>query len=135
MSDRHQELLHQRALVQEHLLWLNREIALASDSHSRPAPARRPLSPAPAPTAPVFLAGQADTKARHAATPAPASLPIASTENPAVGAAADAILSEYRVAPDTLKTDIRKGCLLYFVGALALVAVGLTGLYFLISKR
>ena len=49
--------------------------------------------------------------------------------------AADAILSEYRVAPDTLKTDIRKGCLLYFVGALALVAVGLTGLYFLISKR
>ena len=34
--------------------------------------------------------------------------------------AADAILEEYRVAPDTLKTDIRKGCLLYFVGAFVL---------------
>jgi hypothetical protein len=49
--------------------------------------------------------------------------------------AADAILEEYRVAPDTLKTDIRKGCLLYFIGALALVALGVSVLYFLISKH
>ena len=41
------------------------------------------------------------------------------------------MLEEYRVAPDTLKSDVKKGCLLYFFAALALLAVGMVALYFI----
>ena len=132
MSDRYQELLRQRALVQEHLAWLDREIAQISANRTPPAtvsPAR-PAPPATLPSAPSsYLAGQAAAVTQHAAAAR------AISENPLGPSAADAILEEYRVAPDTLKTDIRKGCLLYFIGALALVALGVSVLYFLISKH
>ncbi len=132
MSDRHQELLRQRAIVQEHLAWLDREIAQISPNKTQPTPVSlaRPAPPAPLPSAPSgHLAGQAADLTRHAAASRPTS------ENSSVPSAAEAILEEYRVAPDTLKTDIRKGCLLYFVGALSLVALVVSVLYFLISKR
>lgn len=40
------------------------------------------------------------------------------------------MLDEYRVAPDALKSDVKKGCILYFIGALGLLALGLLALSF-----
>ncbi len=137
MSDRLQELLRQRALVQQHLAWLDGEIAEANGHDPvDPSPAPRPLRPGlrPAPPPPSYVASQAAALARHAAT-APAPSATRPDENPHVAAAADAILSEYRVEPASLKTDVRKGCFLYFFGALALVALVVTGLYYALSAR
>jgi hypothetical protein len=136
MSDRLQELLRQRALVQQHLAWLDGEIAAASGQEPvNPPPASSPLRPVarPAPPPPSYVASQAAALARHAVT-APAPSATRSDENPHT-AAADAILSEYRVEPDSLKTDVRKGCFLYFFGALAFVALVVTGLYYALSAR
>ncbi len=72
------------------------------------------------------MASQASALLQRSAPPAPASderLP-----------AADQILAQYRVAPDALKTDVKKGCLLYFFGALALVALAVAGLYLLFQR-
>jgi hypothetical protein len=91
MSDRLTELQRQRALVQEHLAWLDREIAAAQGSR-RPTPAVMPVSPAM--QVPV--------------SPSPAD--------------SEAILSQYRREPGTIKSDTRKGCFLYFV--LAFLAFG-----------
>lgn len=136
MSDRLQDLLRQRALIQEQLAWLDREIAAASaaDATTTPAPAPAP-HPARAPLPqPGYLASQAAAIAAHqaAAARAPAT---ARGENPAVAAAADAILEKYRVQPDSLRTDVRQGCFLYFFGALAAVAVIVVGLYYVLSGR
>ena len=133
MSDRLQDLLRQRALIQEQLAWLDREIAAASaaDATTTPAPAPQPAR-APLPQ-PGYLASQAAAIAAHqAAARAPAT---DRGENPAVAAAADAILEKYRVQPDSLKTDVRQGCFLYFFGALAAVAVIVVGLYYVLSGR
>ena len=47
MSDRLQELRRQRALIEEHLRWLDAEIA-ASQGPNRPPAAPPPVSPTPA---------------------------------------------------------------------------------------
>ena len=135
MSDRLQDLLRQRAPIQEQLAWLDREIASASaaDATTTPAVATAPRS-VPTLPQPGYLASQAAAIAAHqaAAARAPAT---ARGENPAVAAAADAILEKYRVQPDSLKTDVRQGCFLYFFGALAAVAVIVVGLYYVLSGR
>ena len=134
MSDRLQDLLRQRALIHEQLAWLDREIAAATDAPHPAAVAPTPratVSPAPVVTQSGYLAAQAAAIARHAVA-APAS---ADPVNPAAAAAADAILEKYRVAPDSLKTDVRKGCFLYFAAALALVALVVVGLYYALSGR
>jgi len=152
MSDRHQELLRQRALVQDHLAWLDREIAAAASAaaaagSSPTSPATRyALKSASAASAPPsaastasssgYLAAQAAAIAHHAAVaPAPSASPLPSSDlNPAAAATADAIIDEYRVPTDTLKVDVRKGCLLYFFAALVVVGAGVTILYFLFSR-
>jgi len=136
MSDRLQDLLRQRALIQEQLAWLDREIAAAADAAlatTAPAvaPAPRPVS---APLQPGYLASQAAAIAAQQAA-ATRDTRAARSETPAVSAAADAILEKYRVQPDSLKTDVRQGCFLYFFGALAVVAVIVVGLYYALSGR
>ena len=136
MSDRLQDLLRQRALIHEQLAWLDREIAAAADAADATAapavaPAPRPVSTPPQPS---YLASQAAAIAAHQAAAA-RDTSTARRENPAVAAAADAILEKYRVQPDSLKTDVRKGCFLYFFGALAVVAVIVVGLYYTLSGR
>ncbi len=123
MSDRLQELRRQRALIQEHLAWLDREIAAAS-GQPVVAPAPTPVPPPVASVAPAFV------------TPVVAPIPVVAPAIPAdpiapeVAAAADAILDEYRVAPDNLKTDVKKGCFLYLLAAFGLLALGVIGLYY-----
>ncbi|MDP3069316.1 MAG: hypothetical protein Q8N18_03460 [Opitutaceae bacterium] len=47
----------------------------------------------------------------------------------------DQILAQYRSAPNTVRQDVRKGCLLYFMLALAIVAACVTIFYFTIGTR
>lgn len=115
--DRLPELLRQRELIKEQLAWIEREIAAASDKAWPPVPgvgeptASKPLKPSSTPANP---------------SPPPA-VKAAAEFDPVL---AEEIIDQYRVAPGTLQTDLRKGCLLYFFGALALVALGVALLYY-----
>jgi hypothetical protein len=115
-ADRLAELLRQRALMQEHLDWLEREIA-ANQPSARSEPQQTTIR----------VASQA--------------IPLAGAIRPAVNMArssveagakadVDALLDEYRVRPETLKQDVRKGCLLYFAGAFVVLGLIVFGLYF-----
>jgi len=106
MSDRLTELQRQRALMQEHLDWLDQEIAAAGD---RTTPAR-PAQP-PAQTKPVFTV-----------TP------------PASGQNAETILAQYQSDQQAMKKDVRKGCFLYFAGAFLMLVLAVWALY-LYSRR
>lgn len=115
--DRLPELLRQRELIKEQLAWIEKEIAAASDKAWPPvagvydATAGKPLKPSGPPAGP---------------TPPPA-VKAAAEFNPLL---AEEIIDQYRVAPGTMQTDLRKGCLLYFFGALALVALVVALLYY-----
>ena len=119
MSDRLQELLRQKALLDEHAAWLTREIAqeraksgagLAPDV--LPAPATPVPSPAPA-----------------AAITAPAPAPAA------LDAEAAAIIDQYRESDKTVQQNVKRGCILYFVAALALLALGVVAIYFMAHRK
>lgn len=127
MPDRLDELVRQRALVQEHLAWLNREIAAAAEAVKASAP-----SASPVPSVPI----------------APASAPLHSTlpsTSPALGPPvasatatpvdADEILARYQAKPGSVKQDVRKGCFLYFAGAFVLLGIGVALLYLILSFR
>jgi hypothetical protein len=101
MSDRLKELQHQRALAQEQLAWLDREIA--RENGAAPAPAPLPGQPA---------------------APGPVVTPAMVT--PAVPSAEE-ILARFHTPTDVTTRDVKKGCYLYFIfalGALLICAVG-----------
>jgi hypothetical protein len=120
MSERLQELLQHRANLQSHLAWLDREIVAARASNPvpcEPSPIALPGQLAPASTRPA----QVNVVATTTASVAPTS----------VDAQADEILAQYRQDTPSLQADLRKGCLLYFFGALALLGLGIVAFYFL----
>ena len=130
MPDRHSELLRQRALVLEHLAWLEREIA-ASGSAAPPPGVLPPNAPAPA-TVPA--ASNAATVGNAAVAPsAPATTPEKSADE--IPAETEVILEQYRVPPAALKDDVRKGCLLYFIGAFVVLGIVIAILYFTIGTH
>jgi hypothetical protein len=106
--DRLTELRRQRALLQQHTDWLDREISRASLNATPESP------PAVAPP-----------------TPDP-SVTLRAAE-PLITADPDAILSQYRSDEGRLKTDVRKGCLLYCLGAFALLGLSLLIVYHLLT--
>jgi hypothetical protein len=116
-SPRLAELRRQRALVQEHLAWLDREIAAAggtgASTTAQPAADNRP------PVAP-------STTGLTGAAPAAVA---------AVDTAADAILEDYRTPASKLQQDVRLGCFMYFAAALVAVGAGVVVLYFLLRHR
>ncbi|MBL9210584.1 MAG: hypothetical protein JNL92_08935 [Opitutaceae bacterium] len=112
MSDRLAELVRQRALVQEHLAWLNREIAAAAESSKSAA------GSAPAPLLPAAV---------NTAPPATASIEAKSADP-------DEIIARYQATPANVKQDVRKGCLLYFAAAFLLLGLVVTVLYFTLSQ-
>lgn len=120
MPDRLDELRRQRALIREHLAWLDRQIeeATGGRAESPLPPAAAPLQENPALASALVAAA---LKAKSVAPP---------PESPAVAPDAEAILREYEVPPATLRTDVRKGCFLYFAAALVFVAVTVVILYF-----
>lgn len=152
MSDRLAELRRQRALIHEHLNWLDREIAAAEKSSGSPLPATTPASAAPSPqiTAPAWPApaspagGQPLPSLRPAepplviSVPEPAATPSRllprSFNAPAQPVVPSASLGEYRVSPGAVKEDVRKGCLLYFAAAFVLLFVGV-GILWMIFRH
>jgi hypothetical protein len=146
MSDRLSELLRQRALMAEHLAWLDREIAnvkalpgvaTATSSPSLPRPASNlgseTASPASATTLP---APRPSTLPAHGGT---ASIPppnVADTtlQTEVIPPETEVILEQYRVTPAAVKQDVRKGCLLYFIGAFVVLGVIVAILYFTIGS-
>ena len=98
----------QRALLQQHTDWLDREIARASLNAT---PENPPANAPPTPSLNVTLRA---------------------TE-PLITADPDAILNQYRSDEGRLKTDVRKGCLLYCLGAFALLGLSLLIVYHLLT--
>lgn len=123
MPDHLAELRRQRALIAAHLAWLDREIEAASGK-TDPAPAPSGALAAQDPALATAIVAAALKAQTAAATP----------EHPAVAAAADTILEEYRIPSETLKTDVRKGCFLYFAAALLFVAATAVILYFVLRR-
>jgi hypothetical protein len=132
-SDRLTELRRQRALLQEHGAWLEREIA-TEEARS----AKTEGGGASASTGLNQLARTPDTAAPPVSGPLPVAAPMAANASglgpPAedVESAAEAVLAEYRVAPGEVQSDVRKGCLLYFVLGFLLFAAAVAGLYFVL---
>ena len=124
MPDRLNELLRQRALIQEHLSWLDRQIIAESDGIS-------PLA-SPASTADHPEAG----KQPLVSTPLPfdneglAQVAVAQNEQ-----VAEAIMADYKKDPERQRSDIKRGCFLYFIGALAFVSLVVFLFYFFYSRR
>lgn len=128
MSDRLAELVRQRALVQEHLAWLNREIAAAAEA-AKSAPAASGPTTSPSPSIEAAPSPASPPAAFH-----PAVANASSASEPAVADDPDAIIARYQVAPGTVKQDVRKGCLLYFVGAFVLLGVVVAVLYMALQR-
>jgi len=120
MSDRLAELVRQRALVQEHLAWLNREITAAATAAKTT----------------TTLTSDVTTKP---AAPAAGSVvvPIASTPtspDTATPADPDEIIARYQATPASVKQDVRKGCLLYFAAAFVVLGLVVIALYFALRQ-
>lgn len=140
MSDRLAELRRQRSLVQEHLAWLDREVAaLEKGALSSGSPTQRDSGPGPFIVGVNTVAGGGPSRA---SSPPPPSAPTVTSAVPPLPAVApggavapDTILEEYRVPPARLKKDVRSGCLLYFAAAFGLLIVLVGILYFALSSR
>jgi hypothetical protein len=137
MSDRLADLRRQRTLIQEHLSWLDREIAAAEKNGGTawPAPAPTLAAPLPQAAAPLRPAEPPLVISPPAPEPAPTSLLMPRNfglrPQPALPSAT---LGEYRVTPSTVKQDVRKGCLLYFAAAFILLFAGV-GILWIIFRR
>ncbi len=108
MTDRLQDLQRQRALAEEQLAWINREIAKEIGQTSAPAaqPAALPVTPAPAAINPVAAAEAARM--------------------------ADEIIARYHGKDgdaQITRSDVRRGCFLYFALAMLLLGAGVAALY------
>jgi hypothetical protein len=103
MADRLQELLRQKALLNEQTAWLDREITAEQERIGTvPVPAEKsPAEPLPDPP----------------------------TSPSSVDANANAILEQYRASPRLLQQEVRRGCFLYFFGALALLVLSMALIY------
>ncbi|HEX2862658.1 MAG TPA: hypothetical protein VHN79_13510 [Lacunisphaera sp.] len=102
MSDRLTELRRQRALLHEHLEWLDREIARESAAAGSSSPrAAKPAS----------------------ATPSPAPLKKASFPNE------DLLLEQYQSSGASIHSEVKRGCMIYFFAAFALLAIGVIAFY------
>lgn len=124
MPDRVAELRRQRALIAEHLAWLDRELAATAPS---PQPANTPAAtqaaiPAPAP----ISVGNPPPPVAPPKPPLDPSAILAAAAAPKVAPAPEpdphAHLLPERPSAD-IKQDVRLGCLLYVV----LGAVGVVG--------
>jgi hypothetical protein len=105
MSDRLAELQRQRALAQEQLAWLDREIARESGATAKP------LDPVitPATTMPVV-----------GGMPPPRDVP---------GPSPDELLKQYQNSGTSIHREVKRGCLMYFFAAFALLALALVAFY------
>jgi hypothetical protein len=105
-SDRLKELQRQRALAQEQVAWLDREIARESSLL------------AAAPTIPVVPAAARGFE--RPAAPSPLD--------------AERIIEQYQARPGSLHGEVKRGCFLYFGAAFGLLALGVLALWLLVRR-
>jgi len=122
MSDRLNELLRQRAIIQEHLTWLDRQIIAESDGIS-------PLAPTP-----TALSELENGQGQFMPAP-PVFTPASMVEATRTEKEAEAILADYKKDSQRQQSDIKRGCFLYFLGALAFVSLVTFLFYFFYSRR
>ena len=111
MADRLEELRKQRALVQQHLTWLDHEIAALTVT-------RLTLPPF------AMRSGTRPPVAPTATTPA---VPLAG--GPAAGMPIPE-LADFQVDPDNVHGDTRRGCIMYAAIALIVMALICGVIYF-----
>ena len=104
MSDRLKDLQRQRALAQEQLAWLDREIARETGGKAATPPTSTAAATTTAETTPVIQP---------------------------TGTSPDDIIAEYQKHARPVHSEVRRGCFLYFFSALGLVILALLGFYFL----
>lgn len=109
VPDRLQDLQRQRALVQEQLAWLDREIAAIQ---AKPIPV---LPPEPAAVVMPLTSAK--------------SAPINFGDAAAAERAAEEILAQYQQESQSLQKTVKRGCMLYFFAALGLLVLGIFVLY------
>lgn len=109
VPDRLQDLQRQRALVQEQLAWLDREIAAIQ---------KNKVSVLPPEPAAVMIAPTS-----------PKSPPIRFGDASAAERAAEEILAQYQQESQSLQKTVKRGCFLYFFAALGLLVLGVFVLY------
>jgi len=107
MTDRSQRLLRQRALIQEHLDWLNREIAENQEVPPLPTKVVQPTQGVPA-------------------TPPATTIPSDDAEK---------ILGQFQKNTGDLQTDTRRGCLFIFSIAMGLFVVSVIVAYFFYARH
>src|SRR4051812_46521781 len=120
MADRLDELRKQRALVQQHLTWLDHEIASVTVTRLTLPPfamrgTTRPPVPVPGTTPPTPGARTGTTR------------------SPLTGAVIPE-LAEFQVDPDNVHGDTRRGCILYSAIAF-LVLVGICAVIYFVGYR
>jgi hypothetical protein len=106
MPDRLAELQRQRALLQEHLAWLDREIA--AETATKPA------------------------RTFAAEKPVIISATVSSSSSTAD---VEGIIAKYASEPASLKDNVRKGCFLYFALAFVALALAVAALYLHVRGR
>jgi len=106
MSDRLADLQRQRALAQEQVAWFEREIARETGQAvpvTAPTPAASPVIPRP----------------------------TAAATDEATARVAQEIIAQYQASPLTAAKDVKKGCYLWFIFALGMLAICAVSLYFI----
>jgi len=117
MSDRLEELRKQRALVQQHLTWLDHEIAAVTVTRL---------------TLPPFaMRGNTRPPVPSATTPA---TPKSGATRAPMSASSIPELAEFQVDPDDVHGDTRRGCIIYSAIAF-LVLVLIMGVIYFVGYR
>ncbi len=134
MSARLQELLRQKALLSEHSAWLDREIAI---ERARTAQADGAEVSPPAPEAAPAVAATPPAQPEQTAEAAPAQPGIspASPAPPVATGSTPPVPAEYQTEPKLIRRAVTWGCLFYFMGALALLGLGIVAMYLFYHHR
>jgi hypothetical protein len=128
MGDRLQELLHQKALLNEHAAWLEREIMAERQRTGEPTvPEQIPAIEAPPAETPPSDTQPTDTTSID--TPPAEPLPNPPAPRSTGDTNANAIFEHYRSNPRSLQQEVKRGCFLYFFGALVLLGLGIAVIY------
>ena len=108
MSDRLKDLQRQRALAQEQLDWLDREIARETGA-----------------------AAAFPTRSTTPALPEPAIQPVSS----AVAPSPEQILAQYQTRGRPMAVEAKRGCILYFIVGMILLVLAVGAVFLVKYKR
>jgi len=129
VSDRLNDLQRQRALAQEQLAWLEREIAREIGASPPPAP---PAVPPPRPAAVAALPPAEAPVMAAAKAPAP---PRPVTASPTAEADAEALLARFKDESAGTPADAKRGCLVYFSAGMGLLVLVVLAWYLVTIRR